>query len=443
MVSSVLESLFQGLRRHEMDLRRNHGRVWTLLGIAGLSVGCGVSQSDLYSADGAGANITSQPDLRCQADAAPALSSDYSRPGPYAVGKVEVTFEDRSRPVVANDKHAGAPFRSLPTNIFYPTSSASSLLFAANAASGGPFPMLMYSHGFGSSRGEADTIAKRAASYGYIVVAPEFPFSNTNVILTGESDTSDIANQVGDQSFLIDQLLSLSNDPTHVLHNAVDATRIGATGVSMGGLTTLLITFHPKMFDERIKAAVPITALSSFFMQEYFHTREVPLLFIHGDLDAFIPYQPYARRAFERAAPNARLVTIAKGTHAAFAFQLDRSTLELMNGLLAAPGSSPGNVDAFGCGVIGTTLQKERGFLQPLGGKENFIDYDETKDPILPCTGDQTKQPSMDATEQVELAARAVVSFFDAQLAAKPAVRQNGCGYLLHELPKHPAVRVE
>jgi dienelactone hydrolase len=407
--------------------------------------GCVSEQPTALPLSAAGAGITGQAsDLRCAVD--PTLSGqqrDYAQPGPFQVGSLDLTLEDRARPVVASAQHPAAPARVLPTTIFYPAAGRAPLLGAAALADGGPFPLLVYSHGFGSSRSEATAIGQRAASHGYIVVAPEFPFTNTMQLLADAQDTSDIANQAGDVSFLIDQLLGFARDPRHPLANAVDETRIGATGVSMGGLTTLLAALHPTLHDERIRAAAPIAPLSSFFTSEYYHTRDIPLLFVHGDLDAFTTYPLHGRRAFERAAPNARLVTLVKGTHAAFAFQLDRDTLALMNGLLAAPGADPHNADAFGCGVIGASLQNDHGYIPPLGGIENFIDYDPQAEPIRPCAGDEITKPGMDANEQVELAARAVVAFFDAHLGMTPEVRQGGCHYLLNELPKTPVLTVE
>jgi hypothetical protein len=38
--------------------------------------------------------------------------------------------------------------------------------------------MLMYSHGYSSARSEAQPGANRLASYGYIIVAPDFPLTN-------------------------------------------------------------------------------------------------------------------------------------------------------------------------------------------------------------------------------------------------------------------------
>ncbi len=46
-------------------------------------------------------------------------------------------------------------------------------------------------------------------------------------------------NQPADVSFLIDTLLAQSTTPGHRLEGMVDKTRIGVTGISLGGMTNV------------------------------------------------------------------------------------------------------------------------------------------------------------------------------------------------------------
>jgi hypothetical protein len=118
-------------------------------------------------------------------------------------------------------------------------------------------------------------------------------------------------------------------------------------------------------------------------------------------------------------------------------------SLALMNMLLGPADADPSNADGFGCAQTGATLRSDSDYLAPLGGKASFVDYDAVNEPWSPCSGDEYKQPAMDAEEQSELAARAVVAFFDAHFGNTPERRNDGCSYLTNELPKHPAVSVE
>jgi dienelactone hydrolase len=379
-------------------------------------------------------------DVRCRADAMLPQRIDYAQRGPYAVATAEFVFDDTSRPIAASDTHAAAPSRRLATTVHYPAATPPPLFGPAPVASG-PFPLLMYSHGFSSGRNEAVPIASHAASHGYIVVAPDFPL--TNLTANGNRpDVTDAANQPGDVSFLLDRVLELAADSSHFLARAVDESRIGALGVSLGGLTTLLVSYHPRFRDERIQVAAPIAALSAFFAPGFYRTRKLPLLLIHGDQDAFIDYERNARRSFERASPNARLITVAQGSHAAFGVQLDAATLALIGPFIAAPESDPSNPDGLGCGAVGGTLSTTGpSFLDALGGPEDFIEPDDTE--LRPCQGDEYKRPAIDAREQQDMAVRAVVAFFDAHLGKTPETRTDGCRYLLHELVKTPAVTLE
>ena len=379
--------------------------------------------------------------LRCEADASTPQKTDYAKPGPYKVATLDITFEDTTRPIPQTKAHAAAPSRTLVTTIYYPARDGFAFPGVSPRAAPGPFPLMMYSHGYSSSRSEATTVAERAASYGYVVVSPDFPLSNL-LANDGSPDPNDAPNQPGDVSFLIDRVLALSRDPQHALANAVDETRIGATGVSMGGLTTLLLALHPKLHDPRIRVALPIAALSSFFLEGFYHTRELPLLFLHGDLDSFIDYELNSRRAFERAAPNAQLVTLARGSHAAFAVQFDKDTIALLNALLGKPGSDPSNPDGFGCGAVSDTLNAEAGTFPELGGRESFID-DDPASRLRPCAEDEYKHPAMDPTEQVNVTATTVIAFFEAHLASDAGQRSDACRYLRYELPKHPGVTIE
>lgn len=393
----------------------------------------GVAQVDAGS-------VPVRADVRCKADATLPQRTDYSQAGRYAVGTMDMMFEDTSRAIAATGTHPAAPSRRLPTTIYYPATSAPGPLAAASLAAGGPFPMLMYSHGYSSSRAEAVPAATHAASYGYIVVVPEFPL--TNLLAEGGADIHDAVNQPKDVSYVIDQMLAASKNSAHVLAGGIDDARIGAVGVSLGGLTTLLVSFHPKLHDARIKAALPIAPASSFFAEGFYHTRELPMLIVHGDLDAFLDYQSNGRRSFTRAAPNARLVTVHKGTHAAFGATFDPATLPGINALIGAAGADPSNADGIGCGAVGASLSMTGpDFVETLGGPDDFIALADAAPP--PCLGDEYKRPALDPTVQEQIAVRSVVSFFEAHLGKTPEVRQDGCRYLLHELPKNSALSLE
>jgi hypothetical protein len=111
--------------------------------------------------------------------------------------------------------------------------------------------------------------------------------------------------------------------------------------------------------------------------------------------------------------------------------------------LLAPANADPSNPDGIGCGAVGETLSMTGpGFLEALGGPEDFIDADEASQ-LPPCQGDEYTRPAIDPDVQEEIAVRSAVAFFDAHLASTPESRQDGCRYLLYEVPKDSAATLE
>ena len=187
---------------------------------------------------------------------------------------------------------------------------------------------------------------------------------------------------------------------------------------------------------------MPIAPVSKVFAEGFYRTRDVPMLLVAGDLDAFLEYTENARRSFEFAAPNAILLTIAKGPHAAFGFDFSVGEIQLLNAFLAPAGADPSNADGVGCGVEGAKLQMAGPeWVTALGDASDFIDASDSN--LGVCTRDEYKHPAIDPQEQEDIVLRAAVPFFDAHLGSTPELRQDGCRYLMYELPKHDSVTLE
>ena len=231
-------------------------------------------------------------------------------PGPWAAGREQRELVDTSRPTDANGDFGGAPARTLPTRVWFP---------AAPDGKGlpqGPFPLIVYSHGFFSSGAESAYLAEYLASHGYVVVAADFPL--TNMRAPGGANVFDVMNQPGDVSFLIDTLLTWNADPVSPFHDRIDAGRIGIAGLSLGGMTTELAAYHPRVRDPRVKAAVSIAGPLQLFGRAFFAGSTLPFMMVAGDIDAMVPYAENARPVVERV-NNAWLVSLAGGSHTGFA----------------------------------------------------------------------------------------------------------------------------
>jgi len=184
----------------------------------------------------------------------------------YAVGVHTETFVDPDRPTKANGTALKQPDRSLETTIFYPavgTPAAAPATDppvedAAPARDDGPFPLIVFGHGYGGSPGAYESLLRSWAAAGYVVAAPRFPL--TNGAAAGGIDAGDFQHQPGDMSFVITSMLEASKKDAGPLSGLVSPHGIGVAGHSLGGITTLGIAAHMCCRDARVKAAVALSA---------------------------------------------------------------------------------------------------------------------------------------------------------------------------------------
>lgn len=266
------------------------GRVRTAVGLlaAGLLVAaaCGGGSDDAGSASDAGATPEAGP---AAADAAP-----------LDVEVTVETFVDPSRPTAAGAETPARPDRTVVTRITHPTT-------------GGPYPLLVLSHGATGHPDEYLETVRTWAADGFVVAAPIFPLTNRDVP-GALSNVTDVANQPGDVSFVIDRLLAAVDDPESPLHGLVDPEAVGVVGHSLGGATTWAVAFNSATRDDRIDSAVIFAGLTMPMPDgEYEFDSGLPLLVLHGDRDDVpldLDLDPY-----EQAASPKWFVTLHGAEH--------------------------------------------------------------------------------------------------------------------------------
>jgi dienelactone hydrolase len=231
--------------------------------------------------------------------AGPVPHVNYHAHGPFAVGEIVVRFIDASR-VVRVRKRPPEP-RSLVTVIRYPAlgdPSQVDVRSAPPATPAGPFPLIVFGHGYDVTPAIYAQLLQAWARAGYVVAAPAFPL--TNKYAPGGADESDIVNQPGDMSFVMTQMLAASALTHGILSQLVDPQEIAVAGQSDGGETALATAYDSYYQDRRVDATVVLSG-AKLGPGLYFRAPSPPLLATQGTADVInLPRNTYR---FFRAAP--------------------------------------------------------------------------------------------------------------------------------------------
>lgn len=185
--------------------------------------------------------------------------------------------------------------RKAPVMIWYPARPAAgaaaydyrgaihgaAVLNADPESTAAPYPLLLFSHGLGGCGCQSVFYTENLASAGYVVVAPDHKDSamchidrdpditagqivkaaltsggnlgQTVLSLFGEQIAGsgyDFSYRFREAGAAIDQALAWNRDPDSSLHNMMDPDRIGVTGHSLGGMTTLVVGGVPYLCDQ-------------------------------------------------------------------------------------------------------------------------------------------------------------------------------------------------
>lgn len=207
----------------------------------------------------------------------------------------------------------------------------------------GPFPLIIFSHGFGADRTAFGPILKSWAARGYVVVAPSHLdgagksrlASGSTIKTPGEWSLESVrktAERVADVISVMDGVALIE---THLpsLFGRIDAEKIGVGGHSLGAYTAMLVggvridiggevarDFH----DPRVRCILPISAQGAgqqgLTRTSWAHLA-VPMLTVTGSLDRGAAGQgpDWKKQPFELAPPGDKyLLYIVGANHVSF-----------------------------------------------------------------------------------------------------------------------------
>ena len=221
---------------------------------------------------------------------------------PFAVGEVTERFVDRSRTVRFPGRRAQP--RPLVTVIRYPAAGGASgkdLPGAPPARAAGPFPLVIFGHGFAVTPATYFRLLRAWASAGYVVAAPIFPLENAHA--PGGPNEADIVNQPRDMSFVISRMLAANADPGSRFAGLIEPHRIAVAGQSDGGETALAVAYNRRFLDRRVGAAVILSGAKLAGASGFtFPPPSPPLLAVQGTADT--TNLPRFTRVFYDQAPR-------------------------------------------------------------------------------------------------------------------------------------------
>jgi dienelactone hydrolase len=236
---------------------------------------------------GGGRRASARPGVGHAAVKAPAASKTppAAKPSSFAVGLRVLTLTDSTRTLQLPEGRSEP--RTLVTYVRYPAVGSASIADATNATPDrrdGPFPLVVFGHGFAVTPDLYKRLLQAWARAGYVVAAPLFPRENANA--PGGPDESDLINQPADMSFVISRLLALAQQPADPFDGLVNAAHIAVSGHSDGGDTALAVTYNPSFRDPRIDAAVILSGAElPGSGPPAFTSGEPPLLATQGTAD--------------------------------------------------------------------------------------------------------------------------------------------------------------
>lgn len=277
-------------------------------------------------------------------DAAPAPVYDPGQPGPWKVGVHTVELTDAARN------------RTFSVEVWYPVDPATtdgedntySLLGGlvslpsparrdSSPASGGPWPLVVFSHGYGGIRFQSFFWTEQLASHGFVVAAPDHP-GNTLLDFGSLGDDAATAQSAMDRpidvAFTADRAIAGELG----VAVAIDPARLAVSGHSFGAWTALEVARREPRFGVVIPFAPGFRAGST---PDFVAELDRPIALFGGTLDETCPFESDQHVPYDLAQPPKLLAGVVGAGHLDFS---DLCSVPIAT-IFVDDGCDPANID--------------------------------------------------------------------------------------------------
>lgn len=223
----------------------------------------------------------------------------FDERGPYGVGVTTLSLADRKVEVFYPADAAavtGAPTDAYRTADVFPEAMRAFIPEAmdgtfdvgavrdAAASTAGPFPIVIYSHGFGGYRQVASFYLAHLASWGFVVASADHLERGMVALATGNLGEAGNGHDLIDVDDTIAALETENARSGGLLAGRVDAEHIGITGHSAGAQTALRAAGS----NDRIDAFISISGGLSLMGEAAPAIPAKPTLVVAGELDKVV-----------------------------------------------------------------------------------------------------------------------------------------------------------
>jgi dienelactone hydrolase len=129
----------------------------------------------------------------------------------------------------------------------YDTTTTIDAYSSAPGSKAGPFPIVLFSHGYGGERLYYSNLLAGIASWGYVAVSADYLERGLAAQVLGSTTTPPAALDSSIMNSSLEAVESASAQSSSVLHDTADPSRVAAVGHSAGGQTAFDALDSPKV----------------------------------------------------------------------------------------------------------------------------------------------------------------------------------------------------